>query len=1113
MKTNNLIFGRYSVVRIVISFFFLLFCFAHLTQAQNINLTRQNIRIADAFEVIEQQSQMTIGYSESNIDVNKRISISLVNQSLSQALKDVLQGTNTTFRIQGRQILIVAQQPTEANQEIQRKIAGTVIDERGEAIIGANIIEKGTTNGVVTNIDGNFSISVPTNAILQFSYIGYINQEVRIENQNSLEVILKEDTQALDEVVVIGYGTARRKDITGSISTVKMADSPLALTSKTNGLEALRGTTPGINIGANTSAGQTPSMNIRGQNSLNGTNDPLIVLDGVIYMGNINDISPNDIASFEVLKDATSAASYGSRAANGVILINTKKGKVGKPVITFNTSLSLQNWQQRPKLLSSENYIRKVNAAQGLPEDADPNIWLSEPEKINYSKGETTDWVDLVTDAGFLQDYQVSVAGGGEKMNYYFSGSYTDHNGIVVGDNYDRFSVLSKLTTNITDWLEVGIDLSYTYRNYPKVAASLSRAIVMTPFGQPYRDEENKLLEKYPRYQGSAAINPLWGTDGTRINVDAANSFKGGGHALVKIPFIPGLSYRFNYVQIGDFVNRDRFSYEGYFVSEGDSPDRYSPSTLQGLLSKASGSLANVRRNSYVMDNIINYKREFLEKHYLDITLVNTRDYYKEETVTTKGTDYTDNGNTGLGVKGLHKAAIQEIVMDATKKTNIGYLARLQYTYDDKYHLTGTYRRDGSSVFGIDNKWGNFPAIGVAWSASNEEFLKRNEYLNYLKVKASYGKNGNQGIGPYGTLSQVINGSNSGIWYEFGNSHDVQYGMNISTLGNSRLGWETTTAWNGGFESSWFDNRIALDADFYISKTTDQLFTRQIPPMTGFRTIMASMGQINNWGVELNLRTTNIRNVDFEWNSGLTFWLNRNKLAKLYGDDIDGDGKEDDDPSNSLFIGKSLGAIYGYKSIGIVQVDDKDYITKNGAKPGDVKFLDLDGDEVITAEDRMILGYRKENFRMNLANTFKYKNMELYILVTGIFGGNGYYMQNNAKAYLTAEGGTNLNNILDHTWWTEENRNNVYPSATYIDGKFQGLQSRSFVRIQDLTFSYKFDEKVIRKLNISSLKLFVTGKNLCYFTKWIGGDPEIGQTISSDYPVPSSYSIGLNVSF
>ena len=1088
--------------------------FASQSYAQKtvISLNMTNRTVADVLNQIEEQTDFQFYYNSKLIDTNRKVSVTVKDSDVFTILKQIFENTDVSYKVMDTDVILTVESVAETLQD-KRLITGIVKDQNGEPIIGANVVEKGTTNGTVTDIDGKFSINVVSNATLMVSYIGYAQQEVNVGSRKEINVVLRENTELLEEIVVVGYGTARRKDLAGSISSLKMENSPLALSTMSNGLEALRGTIPGVNIGASNTSGSSPSMQIRGQNSINGSNDPLIVLDGVIFLGNINDINPSDIASFDILKDATSAAAYGSRSANGVIMINTKKGKSGKPIISFNASVSFQNWQQKPELLSPEEYIRKCNAAQGLDENEDPLLWLTDPEKKNYNAGRVTDWIDMVSDVGFQQDYQVAVSGGAEKVNYYFSAAYTDQDGVIKGDNFHRYALLSKLTTHITNWLEVGIDLGYTHRKYPDVTADLNMAYTMSPYGQPYRDEDRRLLEKYPRYQGAGALNPLWGTDGTKWDVDRSNSFRGNAYALIEVPFINGLSYRFNYSQIGDFVDNERFTYEGYYISEGDSPDRYSPSTLQGLLTSANGSITKKTRNSYVIDNIVNYKRTFGDKHYVDITLVNTRDYYKEEAVGSVGKDFAANGNTILGVKGLHKGSVQEVNISSSKQTNVGYLARLQYTFDDKYHLTASYRRDGASVFGVDTKWGNFPAIGVAWTMSNEKFMNKLNWLDYLKLKMSWGKNGNQGISPYATLSKVINGSTSGIYYEFGNSSEVLYGMNISTLGNPGLGWESTSALNWGWEAAFFNRRIHLDADFYRSQTTDQLFTRSIPIMTGFQSIQTSMGQVDNWGVELNLTTTNIKTSNFEWESNLSFWLNRNKLAKLYGDDIDGDGREDDDINNSLFIGKSLGAIYGYNDIGIVQEDDLDYIQNNGAKPGDVKFQDLDGDEIITPEDRMILGYSKENFRMSFGNTFRYKQFELYVLFSGIFGGNGYFLKNNRKAYLTAESGTNLNNMLNHIWWTPENRSNVYPSATYTDSKFLGLQSRSFVRLQDVTLSYRFDQSILSKYGINSVKAFVTGKNLFYVTGWEGGDPEIGQTIGGTFPVTATYSIGLNVSF
>lgn len=1085
--------------------FLLINPFLTFAQAENLSLSVRNVTLQQFFEAIEKQGNYRFSYRDIVLDSKNDITINSINEPIRDVLEKVLSPKKLQYEIKGHSVII-----TELSQKKQNKkvITGLIVDEFGEPVIGANVVEDGTVNGTITDLNGNFSLEVNESSNLNISYVGYLT--LHLAAGQIPEIIkLQEDKQTLDEIVIVGYGTQKRKDFTGSVSSLKLENSPIALSPNTNALEALKGTTTGLDIGASNSAGGTPSMQIRGQKSIKGSNDPLIVLDGIVFLGSLRDIDPNTIASYDVLKDATSAAAYGSRAANGVIIITTKRGKVGKPIITLNTSVGTQRWQQKPKVANGETYIRSVNVRQGLAEDADPMGWLNASPAENYLKGETVDWLDEISRNGLMQNYQVSIAGGSEKMTYYISTSYTDQEGAIIGDDYSRMSLSAKLNTDITDWLQIGMTGSYNYSDYSGVGANVQNAMTMNPYGKKYWDADNKKLERWPDYQSTE--NPLWGTEDTRYDLDTYNNFRIVAHALIKCPWINGLSYRFNYMQTGDFNYRDQFYYENHYIKEGNDPERYSPESLQSLLATANGSKAHTNVNSYVFDHILNYKQNF-EKHSIDATFVYTRDSHHSKKITATGTDFSANGNTALGVDGLSKANVQKVNQENVEKKNIGYLARLNYSFDDKYHLTASFRRDGSSVFGVNNKWGNFPAVGIAWTVSNENFLKNNNVLNYLKLKTSWGKNGNQGISPYGTLSQVVSGSSGGIRYEFGNIPDILYGIKINTLGNSLLGWEKTSSFNGGIESAFLDNRINLDIDFYFSKTIDQLFERQIPVMTGFKTILASMGQVNNKGIEINLRTTNVVNNDFEWNSHLTFWSNRNVLKKLYGDDMDGDGKEDDDISNNLFIGKSLGAIYGYRQDGIVQEDDTEYIAKNGVKPGDAKFKDLDGDGVITSADREVLGYNKENFKLNLGNTFRYKDFELYVLFTGIFGGNGYYMSSNVPAYLVSSNKIG-NNILDHDWWTSENRSNKYPSATYNDSKFLGLQKRTFVRLQDVTFSYTFNRDFLKKINLESMKIFVAGKNLFYLTGWEGGDPELAQTLGNTYPVPTTYTLGVNISF
>ncbi|WP_370861556.1 TonB-dependent receptor [Parabacteroides faecis] len=1047
---------------------------------------------------------------DQTVDQSQKVSVDARQESLDAILKKAFAGKQISYEVVGKQIILKISRNSQSNQS--RKISGTVKDQNGEPVIGANVSVKGTTVGTITDIDGNFMLEAPTDVVIQISYIGYVTQEISLGNKDRLNVLLKEDLQALDEIVIIGYGTAKRKDFTGSVSSVKLENSPISLATNTNALESLKGNVTGLDIGATNSAGGTPTMQIRGQNSISGSNDPLVVVDGVIFMGSINDINPNDIASYDVLKDATSAAAYGSRSANGVIIITTKKGKQGKPVIHFNARGSMQSWHLKPELMNGEQWLDATAAANGYSDYS----FLVPQEEINMNSGKEIDWLDEISRTGWIQDYQAAVSGAGDRMNYYLSASYTESGGVIKGDDYERVSILGKIDTDITSWLQIGLDAAYTRTDYSGIGANIWSATILSPYAMMYRP--NGMLEAIPdgtRGRG----NPLWGIDdeSKKENVDLRDNLRANAYAVVKCPWISGLSYRFNYAGNLNYRKNGDFTHESYNVPAGsyDDDSRYSVATQNSYLSSAGGSIANERTTSYVIDNILNYNQTF-GKHNIDLTAVATRDYQKFESQTLSGSDFAANGNTALGLNGLHYASTQKISLNNWKRTNIGYFGRASYSFGDTYYMTASYRRDGSSVFGANNKWGNFWAIGTAWRMTNEPFVKSVEFLDDMKLKLSWGKNGNQGLTQYSTLSQVVTGHSGGIYYPFGNSGKPSYGINQNTIGNSNLGWETTEAWNMGFESTWLNSRLFVDVDVYLSKTYDQIFSRSIPVMTGFGSMYSSMGEVKNRGVEATVRTVNIQNKEFNWTTGLTFWLNRNKLVHLYGEDLDGDGKEDDDIGNSLFIGESIHSIFGYEQDGIVQTNDTEYMEANGVSAGTPKYVDKNNDGVINEKDRSVIGNKAPNFKLNLSNTLQYKNWELYVMIAGVFGGNGYYQAGNTNAYIT--GGDRqwfASNGLYIPYWTEANPSNKYPAATFTgDSYFLGLQNRAYVRLQDVTLSYTFNQPWVKNMGINNFKLFITGKNLATITGWDGGDPETGSTaLSQTYPIMTNVSFGLNLSF
>lgn len=603
-----------------------------------ISLSMQNKSTREVIREIEKVSDYRFFYNDNLSGLNTKISVSAQGENIRDVLEQIKSQAQITYIIkENNQIVLSALgYVSSSTQQNTRKITGIIKDQSGEPVIGANIVEKGTTNGTITDIDGQYSLEVGSNSILVVSYIGYITQEIPVGKNNTLDVLLREDTETLDEVIVIGYGTTKRKDFTGSVSSVKLENSPIALSPNLNALESLKGNVSGLDIGATNSAGGEPSMQMRGQKSISGSNDPLIVVDGVIFMGSINDINPNDIASYDVLKDATSAAAYGSRSANGVIIITTKRGKTGKPVVTFNATGSMQTWQNKPELMKGEQWLESVMARNNSSDLS----WLKPQELANMEAGREINWLDASTRTGWVQDYQVAVSGAGEKMNYYLSAAYSDNQGVVIGDDYNRITALAKINTDITSWLQIGVDAAFTKSDYSGVGANIGEATQTSPYGVMYRNESEKLLEKYPYTQSS--VNALWNTDkSVRDNKDIRNNFRANAYAVVKLPWIEGLSYRFNYAgnlsknQSGDFY------YEGYFVKEGayDDETRYSPATLQSLLASANGKINNNTTDSWVIDNILNYKNTF-GKHSIDLTAVATRDRKKYEMIETTGSNF-----------------------------------------------------------------------------------------------------------------------------------------------------------------------------------------------------------------------------------------------------------------------------------------------------------------------------------------------------------------------------------------------------------------------------------------------------------------------------------------
>jgi TonB-linked SusC/RagA family outer membrane protein len=1017
-------------------------------------------------------------------------------------------------------------------------ITGKVMDENGETIIGATI-KSSAGGGVVTDANGSYALTTESNATLTVSYLGYVSQEIKVNNRIKINITLVPSSNQLNDVVVIGYGTQKRKDVTGAITTVRLEDSPKESVPLVNPLEAIQGT-PGINVGPSTTAGATPSIVVRGQNSITASTNPLIVLDGTIYSGDLNQINMNDVASFDILKDASSAAIYGSRSQNGVILITTKRGKTDKPQINFNTYYGQQYWTRMPEMRNGPQYIQwRTDLAKSKgtnPADVAAVIGAAPLELQAYNAGYTTDWLKDIQQNAPLQNYDISISGRTDKVNYYFSAGYMNQKGVLSNDNFSKPNLTLKVENTITDWLSYGINGYYSSRDYSGIAADVYMATYLSPYSYKYVEgTNNTLLQRYPQGNGSN-FNPYWGNAGSRVlgsiddNVEKYNSIRGTGFINVKFPFVKGLSYRLS-------VNGERTgSNIANFHHESGDVNTLLPGNIANptqFLANAYGNKLNGTTLTYLFDNLLTYDRQFGDHHF-DALIGYTRDDSKTEELSGSGSDFASFGSSILGIYGLNNATTQKANSTFVEFSNVGYIGRLNYNYKSKYFATLNFRRDGYSAFTQQSKFGNFPGASVAWALSEEAFLKEITIINYLKLRASYGRTGNQGIPPYKTQATV--GSSVGTagypnpgYVVFG-STPSQY-IFPSQLGNKRLTWEKTAAFNLGLDFNLFNNRLSGSIEAYRSSTTDQLVQQQLPNITGYNEVQANLGEVVNKGFELTLNSLNFKTESgFKWESGFAFWMNRNKLVHLNYRINPATGKEDNDIGNSWFIGKSLGAIYEYTFDGIVQSTDLAYIAANGATPGDVKFRDLSGpngvpDGKITIADRSVIGYSKENFNMNLSNTFSYKNFQLFFSLNGIFGGgkNNYFQSTNLRGL--NPGAVTIGNWLNLPYWTPENPGNEYPRPNYGNSLGYGFyQSRTFVRLQNASLSYLFPKNITEKLKVSNLKAYVSGTNLFTITGWTGLDPanaaQIGgnggssnASVNKSQPIMRAISFGLNVGF
>jgi len=984
--------------------------------------------------------------------------------------------------------------PVNSNLMVNWEITGKVVSASGEALPGVTVLLKGTTNGTATSVDGTYSLSVPeTGGTLVFSFVGYTTQEKTFSGPGPLNVTLADDAKALEEVVVVGYGAQKKSDITGSVASVKSED--ITVVPVTNASQALQGRVAGVNV---TTAGSKPgagvTVRIRGNRSFSAGNDPLYVIDGIPITGGLNDIAPQDIESMEVLKDASATAIYGSRGANGVVLITTKRGKLGNPQLTYDSYVGFSQALGKADVMNGTEYAeykRESRRATGNYNDNDPDAdaKLFQPvELASIELGRSTDYQDMMLRKGLIQNHQLGLNGGTESTKYALSLNFFQDKGIIKIQDMTRYTVRLNLDQQFGKRIKLGASTlaSKSVIN----GASLNPyddALEENPLGIPYDDQGNLIF--LPTNDGLRS-NPL-SEIVPGANINREDRLRIFSSLYGELSIADGLTYRLN----------------------------FGPDLIQSRTGNFTGRFTNARRNNdptagtredqvfnYTLENIVNYNKTFAEKHSIGFTgLYSVQQRQQEATnidvqgIPAEQMEYYNLGSA-LTVSG---------VGSSYQRWNIlSYMARVNYGFKDRYLITLTGRADGSSRFAEGKKWGIFPSVALAWNMQNESFMQDMSWLSMLKLRASYGETGNTGIDPYQTQ-----GSLSRTTYSFGNTGVL--GFRPGAIRNDDLRWETTQSANIGLDFGGWNNRVTGTLEVYRQNTRDLLMRRQLPLTSGFGEVLANVGSTQNSGIELSLSTRIIPGNDnggFSWDIDLNAFANREKITKLF------QGKKDD-VGNAWFIGQPIRVFYDYEKIGIWQTEEAELAKVYGQKPGEIRVRDVNNDNKITADDRVILGTDRPKWQGGITQRFAYKGFDLSLFIFGQFG--NMILSRLHDGYPTSFFGRYNN--LDVDYWTPTNLTNAYPrpnqnqetpvyrsTLRYFDG--------SFVKIRNINLGYNVPANLINKIGMQSLRIYATAQQPLVFSSYVskhkGIDPEVNPDITGvETPSFSQYLLGVNVRF
>lgn len=1002
-------------------------------------------------------------------------------------------------------------------------VKGIVKDGMGEPVIGASVIETGTTNGMITDLDGNFTIKVPANANLTISFVGYQTQTVDVAGRTSLQVVLKDDTKALEEVVVVGYGTARKSDVTGSISNVNA--KTLKEVPSQNFTQALQGRVAGVEINRTSSRpGSEQQIRIRGTRSLNASNDPLIVLDGIPFPGNISDINPNDIKTIDILKDASSTAIYGSRGANGVILITTNKGVQGKATVSYNGYYGIVTLFSEYPMMNGPEFVklREIAAANGASWGA---MGTMDDASVN------TNWQDLIFKTGLSTNHDITVSAGTEKGSYNFGATYYKETTVLPDQGFERMSMRGTVDQEIGKFLKVGITTQNSYsKTEGEQSAPIYNILQMNPTISPYNSDGSIRDEVLELNSSDKLLNPLLYKSVGEKHADDRKTFASYNSAYAEVKFIDGLKYRLN---LG--LNYRQSNY-GKFDAPGTPYMAYNADLAEATIS-------NALTTNWTVENLLMYDKKF-GKHSINAVAMYSaeRTTYSYSTASATGVtaDAVQYHNLGLN---SDKVTIDPNKQKYWQRGLLSYMARAAYSYDNRYMLSATFRSDGSSVLADGKKWHTYPAVSAGWNIRNESFMDNIDWLSSLKLRVGYGQTSNQAIDPYATL-----GAMKAVYYTTGSSGITGYFP--TSVANANLGWEYSATWNYGVDFGLFDGRLSGTFEYYSQRTKDILMQLSLPGTSGIASpYWQNIGETSNKGWELSLKGIIFENKNgWSWDVGFNIYGNRNRIEALAGD-------QKRDTGNSWFEGEAIDAIYDYKKVGIFQKGEEAVAAAMypGAKPGDIKvaYNLVDGDPVtfdengipsreINASDRQVIGTAEGNIQGGFNTTVAYKNFDLSIIGAFKSGGTLISTLHSPQGYLNMLSGRRGNIKVDY--WTEDNPTNAYPTPGGTTGgqdapayaSTLAYFDASYLKIRTITLGYNFSEKLLNNIGLSRARVYVTVQNpFVIFSPYhdeTGLDPEPNSlvrensategglpkrllSIGTNTPSTRTFLVGLNLTF